>query len=76
MTIKQQQIATLREALGDELFECLEEETMDFPRAWEIARGVPMEEHDERCSYRVSRGGCLCDCYVITWHKEYKEEEE
>lgn len=70
MTIKQQQIATLREALGDELFEYLEEETM------EIARGVPMEEHDERCSYRVSRGGCLCDCYVITWHKEYKEEEE
>lgn len=45
---------------------------MDFPRGWEIARNVPMEKHDPRCSFRQTKGGILCDCEVITKHPEYR----
>jgi len=51
-------------------------EIIDFLGAWEIARAVPIKDHDERCSYRVSNGGCLCDCYVLVWHEEYEKKKE
>lgn len=46
---------------------------MDFPRAWEIARSVPIAEHSPACSYAQSSGGLLCDCAVLTEHPEYNE---
>jgi hypothetical protein len=47
---------------------------MDFPRAWEIARLVPKKDHHPKCSFRVTDGGLLCDCEVITRHSEYEEK--
>ncbi len=44
---------------------------MDFPRAWEISRATPVDDHDPRCSYRQHTGGFLCDCHVITAHPEH-----
>ena len=44
---------------------------IDYPRAWEIARAVPMDGHHPRCSYRQCDGGMLCDCPVLTAHPEY-----
>ena len=46
---------------------------IDYPRAWEIARAAPMNEHDPRCSYRQCSGGMLCDCPVLTMHPEYAD---
>ena len=45
--------------------------SVDFPRAWEIARSVPAEDHDPRCSYAQTSGALLCDCHVLTSHPEY-----
>jgi hypothetical protein len=45
--------------------------SVDFPRAWQIARGVPVLDHDPKCSYRVEDGGALCDCRVLTQHSDY-----
>lgn len=47
--------------------------SVDVPRAWEIARATPDESHDPRCSYRQSRGGLLCDCEVLTEHREFRD---
>lgn len=47
---------------------------MDFPRAWAIARAVPYEEHEEKCSYRTETGAFLCDCKVLTEHPEYGDQ--
>lgn len=49
---------------------------MDFPRAWQIARETPYEQHHERCSYRVSEGELLCDCHILRTHAEYGDQEE
>jgi len=46
---------------------------LDFPRAWQIAREAAMEDHDQKCSYRWTDGGLLCDCHVIYRHPEYLE---
>lgn len=43
---------------------------MDFPRAWEIARATPVEEHNPRCSYVQTDGAVLCDCDVLNLHPE------
>lgn len=49
--------------------------SVDFPRAWEIARATPMEQHDPKCSYRqLGGGGLLCDCAVLTQHPEYLDD--
>lgn len=48
--------------------------SMDFPRAWQIARATSMEAHEELCSYRAYCGGLLCDCYVITSHPEFLDD--
>lgn len=46
---------------------------IDYPRAWEIARAAPINEHDPRCSYRQCGGGILCDCLVLTGSPEYTD---
>lgn len=47
---------------------------VDFPRAWQIARGTPAQAHDPKCSYRREGGALLCDCYVLTRHPEYQDK--
>lgn len=42
--------------------------SMDFPRAWQLCRATPAEQHHERCSYRTD--GLLCDCEVVMQHPE------
>jgi hypothetical protein len=39
--------------------------TVDYPRAWEISRMVPIVEHHDMCSYRQTGGVLLCDCNVL-----------
>lgn len=48
--------------------------SVDFPRAWQISRAKPFEQHDERCSYRVAKGGFMCDCNVLWKHPEYLDD--
>lgn len=48
--------------------------SMDYPRAWQLARSVALVEHEEMCSFRQTTGGVLCDCRVITEHTEYKDD--
>jgi hypothetical protein len=48
--------------------------SIDFPRAWQIARAADWNEHDPTCSYRTERGALLCDCHVITEHPEYLDD--
>jgi len=48
--------------------------SIDYPRAFEIARAAPMEAHHKDCSYRICRGGLLCDCDVIYQHPEYLDD--
>lgn len=44
---------------------------VDFPRAWEIARSVPPQEHPHpKCSFRQTGGALLCDCSVLMEHPE------
>ena len=47
---------------------------VDYPRAFEICRATPREQHDPACSYRTEDGAVLCDCAVITAHPEYLEK--
>lgn len=50
--------------------------SVDFPRAWQIARAVPPAEHPHpKCSFRQTGGGLLCDCEVLTEHPEYVEAD-
>lgn len=48
--------------------------SVDFPRAWQIAREISYLKHRPKCSYRVTRGGMLCDCPILTDHSEYKDK--
>ena len=48
--------------------------SVDFPRAWEIARATPMEQHHPECSFRQTSGAILCDCAVINEHPEYLDD--
>jgi hypothetical protein len=34
----------------------------DFPTAWAVMRATDPQQHHERCSYRQTNGGVLCDC--------------
>ena len=45
--------------------------SVDFTRAWQIARMSTIADHDEKCSYRQTNGGIICDCPVLTQHPEY-----
>jgi hypothetical protein len=48
--------------------------SVDFPRAWQISRSVPIDAHDEKCSYRLHDGGFLCDCNVLKKHPDYLDD--
>ncbi len=50
--------------------------SVDYPRAWEIARAVKPASHHPQCSFRLSEGGFLCDCDVLTQHPESAEGED
>jgi hypothetical protein len=43
---------------------------MDFPTAWRVARDMPPEMHDEKCSFRTTGGAVLCDCEVLESHPD------
>jgi len=44
--------------------------SVDYPRAWQIARSVPISKHHPECSYRTEEGGLLCDCDILNKHQE------
>lgn len=44
--------------------------TVDYPRAWQIARTKPASKHHRKCSYRVTSGCVLCDCDVLMKHPD------
>lgn len=48
---------------------------MDFPTAWAYIREQHPDpkEHDPRCSWVTTKGGILCDCYVL--NAEYHRRE-
>ena len=48
--------------------------SVDFPRAWEIARSVPWKRHNPKCSFHISKGGLLCDCHVLFNHPDYLDD--
>lgn len=48
--------------------------SVDFPRAWQLAKKKRFEKHHSECSYRVTNGALLCDCAVLTKHPEYLRE--
>lgn len=48
--------------------------SIDFPRAWEIARSVDPAYHHNKCSFNVTQGGVLCDCDVVNKHPEAEDE--
>ena len=49
--------------------------SVDFPRAWQIAKATPYGQHHPQCSYRTARGGFLCDCEVLWKHPEVTDDE-
>ena len=48
--------------------------SVDFPRAWQIARTVSAASHDPECSYALTHGAILCDCHVLTAHPDYVDD--
>lgn len=38
---------------------------LDYPTAWRIVKQTKPEHHHEKCSFRQSTGGVLCDCAVV-----------
>lgn len=48
--------------------------SVDLPRAWQIAKGTPVDDHHPECSFRVTKGAILCDCDVIYEHPELKDD--
>lgn len=48
--------------------------SLDYPRAWQIARATPPEQHHPKCSFRVTEGCILCDCDVVWQHPEQISE--
>lgn len=47
--------------------------SVDFPRAWQIAKSADINEHDEKCSFFITQGGLLCDCHILSTHPESKD---
>jgi hypothetical protein len=47
--------------------------SIDFPRAWELARSTAPEDHHPECSYAVTGGAFVCDliCPVISENREF-----
>jgi hypothetical protein len=48
--------------------------SVDFPRAWQIARSVPWQEHDIDCSFFLTDAAILCDCPILTQHPDYIDD--
>jgi len=48
--------------------------SVDFPRAWQIAKTVKTEYHHNDCSYNKTNGSILCDCDVIYKHPDYLDD--
>jgi len=48
--------------------------SVDFPRAWQIAREVPPDKHDPECSFAITDGAVLCDCHVLMEHPEVTDD--
>lgn len=48
--------------------------SLDYPRSWELARAKPLHKHNPLCSYRTTNGAILCDCEVLTRHREYRSK--
>jgi hypothetical protein len=48
--------------------------SIDFPRAWEISKATEIPDHDQDCSFRLTRGCVICDCYVVYSHPEYLDD--
>lgn len=48
--------------------------SLDFPRAWELARAAPSDAHHPECSYMQTDGALLCDivCPVMTGSPEFQ----
>ncbi len=38
---------------------------LDIPTGWELARATPANQHHEKCSYRTTNGGLMCDCAAM-----------
>jgi hypothetical protein len=49
--------------------------SVDFPRAWQIAKETSREDHNPKCSYAQTKGALLCDCGVLTKHPEYLSDD-
>jgi hypothetical protein len=49
--------------------------SVDFPRAFQIVNATDFAEHHPKCSYRIAKGGFLCDCDVLYKHPEYLDDE-
>ena len=47
--------------------------SLDYPRAWELARAAAAGAHDPKCSYVQTNGALLCDlaCPVISESLEF-----
>lgn len=50
--------------------------SLDFPRAWQLARAVDFSDHHPACSFVKTRGGILCDCDVINQHPEFLDKSK
>lgn len=48
--------------------------SVDFPRAWEIARATGREYHHNKCSYNTDL--MLCDCNVLMNHPEQVDKNK
>jgi hypothetical protein len=46
---------------------------MDFPAGWAFVRTTDPADHDPRCSWRVAKGGFLCDCHIL-WDEIARRE--
>lgn len=49
--------------------------SIDFPRAWEIAKTVAPEYHHNDCSFNVTKGTILCDCDIVYKNAEYLDKD-
>lgn len=38
---------------------------IDIPTKWELTNATPQNQHHDKCSYRVGKGGFLCDCAAM-----------
>lgn len=49
---------------------------IDFTTAWAVMKATKPEYHHEKCSFRVSNGGLLCDCAAMEAIKALDELRE